>query len=327
MTNILYSLISSGTGKCILIETNNNNVTPDQSKYVKSARKVLNKIQKGEVKRPNGLATLLHSSYAYNYIHGCEPEDNNPMLETFIFLCVTESSSYEATPLQARQTAYHYLLSIRNMFLEQFKNDLSLMIQNSKNNNNNINSDSTNFQNVFDDQLRTDFKRFCALMKDKMIQFANPHSGFEDDDDDSTYQNNLTNHTNNVNNNYWDEKKDEFGLTDMRRPPPPSGHTMYRPETGSKMTKIMGQLEQVKLTVLDGIENAMDRNEEISLLNNKANDLNESSSQFNRNSRNLRRRLCRELYQQKLVIALIAIFVLYLFSAMICGWTWNGCSN
>jgi len=198
-------------------------------------------------------------------------------------------------------------------------------------NNNNFDNSVTDLtiQNTFDDQLRIDFKRFSALIKDKMAQFGNQNSDLDDDDfsyEDNKITNNNINNNNN-NNNWNDEKKDEHGQTDMRRPPPPSGNAMYRAETGSKMTKIMDQLEQVKLTVLDGIENAMDRNEEISLLNNKANNLHESSSQFNRNSRNLRRHFCRELYKQKIVVALIAIFVLYLFSAMICGWSWDGCSN
>jgi len=191
---------------------------------------------------------------------------------------------------------------------------------------NNASVDSNVVQNAFDDQLRTDFKRFCALMKDKMIQFGNQNSDNEEDDF-TCEDNKAPNYASNNNNSNNDEKKDENHLSDLRRPPPPSGHSMYRPESGSKMTKIIDQIEQVKLTVLDGIENAMDRNEEISLLNNKANDLHESSSQFNRNSRNFRRQVCRDLYKQKIIVALIAIFVLYLFSAMICGWSWDSCSN
>merc|ERR1719400_2873965 len=48
------------------------------------------------------MATLLSGSFAYNYTHGSDPDDNNPTLENLVFLCVTEALPYAATPSETR---------------------------------------------------------------------------------------------------------------------------------------------------------------------------------------------------------------------------------
>ena len=86
MAKILYSLIAGGDTP--LIEANLQSST---NKYVKACRKILKKIARNELRRPDGMATLLSGSFAYNYIHGCDPDDNNATLESLVFLCVTEA--------------------------------------------------------------------------------------------------------------------------------------------------------------------------------------------------------------------------------------------
>ena len=160
MAQIQYSLVA--TADTLLIEAN---VGSSSAKYVRACRKILKKISRGELRRPDGMATLLSGSYAYNYIHGCEPEDNIATLEHLVFLCVTEALPYAATPSETREAAFTFLTSIRRSFLEQFRGDLDVLCkQNHPSNSDTASIDSTSLIHI-DSQMREDLRRFSSYMK------------------------------------------------------------------------------------------------------------------------------------------------------------------
>ena len=146
--------------------------------------------------------------------------------------------------------------------------------------------------------------------------------------------NNSNNNNNNNNNNDDDEKKpmisghNNYGsksYTDLRSNPPPSGSALYQNSSGSKFDQIIGNIERVKESVKENIEMAMERHENVALLQGKTDRLHEESALFRNRSRSLHYRYCRDLYKQRCVIVCIIIFVIYLLSAMICGWGWQSC--
>ena len=166
MAKILYSLIAGGDTP--LIEAN---LGSSSNKYVRACRKILKKISRNELRRPDGMATLLSGSFAYNYIHGCDVDDNNnTLLENLVFLCVTEALPYAATPSETREAAFKFLSAIRRNFLEQFRGDLNIL-----NPNNNINDetgsiDSTQIFSI-DPKMKSDLRVFSASMKVKLNLF------------------------------------------------------------------------------------------------------------------------------------------------------------
>ena len=127
-------------------------------------------------------------------------------------------------------------------------------------------------------------------------------------------QSNMNNH-NNSNNKY----------TDLRSNPPPSGSKLYQSSSGSKFDQIIGNIERVKESVKENIEMAIDRHENMALLQTKTDRLADESLSFRNRSRSLHYRYCRDLYKQRCIIVCIIIFVIYLLSAMICGWGWQSC--
>lgn len=159
MAKILYSLIAGG--ETPLIEAN---LGASSNKYVRACRKILKKISRNELRRPDGMATLLSGSFAYNYIHGCDPDDNNSILESLVFLCVTEALPYAATPSETREAAFKYLSLIRRNFLEQFRGDLNMFVADNNNNNDTESIDSSQILSI-DPKMKSDLRVFSASMK------------------------------------------------------------------------------------------------------------------------------------------------------------------
>ena len=109
--------------------------------------------------------------------------------------------------------------------------------------------------------------------------------------------------------------------TDLRSDPPAAGAKLYQHSAGSKFDHI----EQVKESVKENIEMAIDRHENMALLQDKTDRLADESVSFRNRSRSLHYRYCRDLYKQRCVIVCVIIFVIYLMSAMVCGWGWQSC--
>jgi len=324
MAKILYSLIAGVDTP--LIEAN---LGASSNKYVRACRKILKKISRNELRRPDGMATLLSGSFAYNYIHGADPDDNNPTLENLVFLCVTEALPYAATPSETREAAFRFLSLIRRNFLEQFRGDLNVLFKATSGGGSGNTSDTGSIGSAeivsIDPKMKSDLRMFSASMKDQMANVAN-----DDVDTDSDTFNNLAQDD--------DEKKPMYdsrnspspkrlngSYTDLRSNPPPSGAKLYQNSAGSKFDQIIGHIEQVKESVKENIEMAIDRHENMALLQDKTDRLADESVSFRNRSRTLHYRYCRDLYKQRCVIVCIVIFVLYLMSAMVCGWGWQSC--
>ena len=58
-----------------------------EKKYIRASRKILKKIEQDEIRRPDGMGTLISGTYSYNYIHGYEYSEYS-VLESLIFICV-----------------------------------------------------------------------------------------------------------------------------------------------------------------------------------------------------------------------------------------------
>merc|ERR1712130_249376 len=138
---------------------------------------------------------------------------------------------------------------------------------------------------------------------------------------------------NNMNQNDEDEKKPIYeynskrknnGYSDLRSGPPASGSSLYQ-NNGSKFDAIIAGIDRVKLDVKKNIEQAIERNEKTTLLQSKTDRLADESLSFRNRSRSLHYRYCRDLYKQRCVIVCVIIFVIYLLSAMVCGWGWQSC--
>lgn len=157
---ILYSVVASHETPLVEAHLRSPN-EKSTKKYVKACRKILKKIARNELRRPDGMATLLSGSYAYNYIHG---SDVDKSIESLIFLCVTEALPYAATPTQTREAAFHVLCKNRREFLEQFSGDLQTLCDATRDPEN-TSSDGTLM--MIDSKMRSYLSRFSAAMRVK----------------------------------------------------------------------------------------------------------------------------------------------------------------
>ena len=156
-----------------------------------------------------------------------------------------------------------------------------------------------------------------------------------DSGSDINFQHN--NNNNDGNNNHDDDEKKattyysnraratSSPYADLRSNPPPSGSKLYQSSSGSKFDQIIGNIERVKESVKENIEMAIDRHENMALLQSKTDRLADEAVSFRNRSRTLHYKYCRDLYKQRCIIVCIIIFVIYLLSAMICGWGWQSC--
>eukprot|EP00484_Ammonia_sp_Unknown_P001080 CAMPEP_0197022890 /NCGR_PEP_ID=MMETSP1384-20130603/3697_1 /TAXON_ID=29189 /ORGANISM="Ammonia sp." /LENGTH=425 /DNA_ID=CAMNT_0042451011 /DNA_START=45 /DNA_END=1322 /DNA_ORIENTATION=+ len=95
-----------------------------EKKYIRSSKKILKKIEQEEIRRPDGMGTLISGMYSYNYIHGFE-NSNHALLESLLFLCVLPlyQSNLNVTASE-REIAFNFLSSIRRDFLTGFTEHL-----------------------------------------------------------------------------------------------------------------------------------------------------------------------------------------------------------
>ena len=127
---IYYSVIAFNT-KVICEVDEHRVVSPSppkrEKKYIRASKKILGKISSLEIRRPDGMGTLISGTYSYNYIHGfsyCN-NTNYPLLESLIFLCVLPL--YQQNPnvtSNEREIAFNFLSSVRRDFLTSFAEHL-----------------------------------------------------------------------------------------------------------------------------------------------------------------------------------------------------------
>ena len=165
-------------------------------KYYRGSRKILKKINDGSLRRPDGMATLISGSYAYNYIHGYEYNNKKyHLLEHLIFLCVTPGISMNNMPNKTRELSFNYLTQIRRIFLTNFSVMLSeitkyshlinyktiIMDKNMYSNEESSLIDSIQNKEVFN--LKKNLYMFGKFMVNKMKYNVDNHNNDDDDID------------------------------------------------------------------------------------------------------------------------------------------------
>ncbi|XP_039031860.1 vesicle-associated membrane protein 727-like [Hibiscus syriacus] len=135
------------------------------------------------------------------------------------------------------------------------------------------------------------------------VRNESPHPLTDDDDDDDLFE-------------------DRFSVAynlDREFGPRLKEHMQYcmnHPEEISKLSKLKAQVTEVNGIMLDNIEKVLDRGEKIELLVDKTENLQFQADSFQRQGRQLRRRMWLKNLQMKLMVGGAVIIILWLFA---CG--------
>ena len=182
-----------------------------EKKYIRASRKILKKIENGEIRRPDGMGTLISGTYSYNYIHGYEYSEYS-VLESLIFICVLPL--YQSNPnvtSTEREIAFNFLSSIRRDFLTSFADHLQYIYNHPFINNIAVRLNPEKYYNSQyleqltkeDDNICTNLHSLSHIMMQRM--HGNYQNAFEfiklteNDDDDN--MDNIQNQGNNINSN------------------------------------------------------------------------------------------------------------------------------
>jgi len=174
---------------------------------------------------------------------------------------------------------------------------------------------------------------FSSYMKDEMAELVDNPRSFQEEgllDSDSVgmdYKDTQTEDKKENGKIKYNSFNTSSELQDLRTKPPLPGHRMHQSSSSSKMNQIIDHIEHIKDTVRINIETAMQRGENLSLLRDKAQDMQESSGLFQQRARHTQYQYCRDLYQQRCVLISAVVLILYFISAMLCGWTWHSCGK
>ncbi|KAL9887181.1 vesicle-associated membrane protein 7 isoform 1-T5 [Glossina fuscipes fuscipes] len=92
------------------------------------------------------------------------------------------------------------------------------------------------------------------------------------------------------------------------------------------ISKVHGQIDELKDIMVKNIDNLRDRGEKLELLVNKTENLSNNAVAFRKASRNLARQMFWKNVRLYVVLGLIVIFIIYVITSMICGGlAWQGC--
>ena len=92
-----------------------------------------------------------------------------------------------------------------------------------------------------------------------------------------------------------------------------------------QLTRISERLDDVKETVIQTIDNIMERGEKLEVLVDKTDNLESTAFEFHRSSQNLRRKmLCKKIKLYSAGVFSITFFCWFI-SSMICGFDYKTC--
>ncbi|XP_050210862.1 vesicle-associated membrane protein 727 [Mercurialis annua] len=153
---------------------------------------------------------------------------------------------------------------------------------------------------VFLERVKDDFKqRYGSSINNEEHPLA------DDDDDDDLFENRFSIAYN---------LDREFG-------PRLNEHMQYcmnHPEEMSKLSKLKAQITEVKGIMMDNIEKVLDRGERIELLVDKTENLQFQADSFQRQGRQLRRKMWLQNLQMKLMIAAAVLIVILILWLLVC---------
>jgi len=95
---------------------------------------------------------------------------------------------------------------------------------------------------------------------------------------------------------------------------------------GAKMTQVQGQVDELKGIMVKNIDQIAARGERLELLVNRTEDLQANAITFKRTSRNLERSMCMKNAKLGILIAIVAIVIIYFIISASCGGLgWKDC--
>lgn len=155
---------------------------------------------------------------------------------------------------------------------------------------------------VFLERVKDDFKQLYGAS----IKPDGPHPLADDDEDDDLFE-------------------DRFSIAynlDREFGPRLKEHMQYcmsHPEEMSKLSKLKAQITEVKGIMMDNIEKVLDRGEKIELLVDKTENLQFQADSFQRQGRQLRRRMWLQNLRVKLIIGGTLLGLIIICWLSICG--------
>lgn len=98
------------------------------------------------------------------------------------------------------------------------------------------------------------------------------------------------------------------------------------PRTSSKVVQVQDQVDELKGIMVENIDQITARGEKLELLINRTNDLQANAVTFKRTSRNLERSMCMKNAKLGIIIAVVALVILYFIVSAACGGLgWSKC--
>ena len=98
-------------------------------------------------------------------------------------------------------------------------------------------------------------------------------------------------------------------------------------KAGDALSKVQGELDEVKTVMLDNIERVLERGDKIELLVESTARLQTDAAAFRAQTRRVARRMWWNNTKMFAIGWLICVFVLYLIGAQFCGWNLYLCSS
>ncbi|XP_027111297.1 vesicle-associated membrane protein 727 [Coffea arabica] len=155
---------------------------------------------------------------------------------------------------------------------------------------------------VFLERVKDDFKKLYGAS----IKTDGSHPLADDDEDDDLFQ-------------------DRFSIAynlDREFGPRLKEHMQYcmnHPDEMSKLSKLKAQITEVKGIMMDNIEKVLDRGEKIELLVDKSENLQFQADTFQRQGRQLRRKMWLQNLQMKLMVGGAVLVLIIIFWLIACG--------
>jgi len=108
--------------------------------------------------------------------------------------------------------------------------------------------------------------------------------------------------------------------------PSPSHTNLGSGADNTKISKVQGQVDELKGIMVKNIDQIAARGERLELLVNRTEDLQANAVTFKRTSRNLERSMCMKNAKLSIIIAVIAIAIIYFVVCACCGGLdWKTC--
>lgn len=94
-----------------------------------------------------------------------------------------------------------------------------------------------------------------------------------------------------------------------------------------KISRLQGQIGEVREVMVENIEKVLARGEKIELLVERTDGLNEASNTFKNHSRTLKRTMWWQNAKMNIIIGLVILVALWLLLSIICGFDFSKCKK